>query len=82
MVTFEEMNHLKWQRPFQPFRVTTTENQTYEVRSPRLILVGGQDVAIGLPHPTDPPPSAGDAVWLGFDSIVSVEIIGAPSESK
>ena len=82
MVTFEELNHLKWQRPFQPFRVTTTENETFEVRSPRLFLVGSNEVNIGLPHPTDPPPSAGDIVWLGFDSIASVEVIAATSESN
>ncbi len=82
MVTFEELNNLKWQRPFQPFRVTTVENESFEVHSPRLFLVGSDEVNIGLPHPTDPPPSAGDVIWLGFKDIASVEIIGATSESK
>lgn len=82
MVTFDELNNLKWQRPFQPFRVMTTENETYEVHSPRLFLVGSNEVNIGLPHPTEPPPSADGVVWLGFDDIASVEIIGAASGSN
>ncbi len=82
MVTFDELNHLKWQRPFQPFRVTTTENETFEVRSPKLFLVGSNEVHIGLPHPTDPPPSAGEVVLLGFDGIAAVEVISAATESN
>jgi hypothetical protein len=82
MVTFDEMNNLKWQRPFQPFRVTTIENETIEVRSARLFLVGSDEVHIGLPHPTDPPPSASDVVILGFDGIAAIEMIGAATESN
>lgn len=82
MVTFDELHALKWQRPFQPFRVTTTENESYEIHSPRLFLVGGNEVNIGLPHPTEPPPSANGVVWLGFDDIASVEILAAESESN
>lgn len=82
MVTFEEMNHLKWQRPFQPFRVTTVENEVFEVHTPKLFLVGSNEVNIGLPHPTEPPPAAGDIIWLGFGSIASVEMIGAALESN
>jgi len=82
MVTFDEMNNLKWQRPFQPFRVTTIENKVIEVHSPRLVLVGSDEVHIGLPHPTDPPPSASQVVPLSFESIASVEIIAAAQDSE
>lgn len=82
MVTFEEMNTLKWQRPFQPFRVITIDNEVYDVQSPKLILVGSKEVTIGLPHPTDPPPSAGEMVWLWMDSIANVEMIGTHTENS
>ena len=75
MVTFAELSQLKSNRPFQPFRVKTIDNEIYEVRDPRLILVGDQEVTIGLPHATKPPPVAEDMVWLWMDSIEQVEVI-------
>lgn len=77
MVTFEELDQLKTQRPFQPFRVTTIDDEVYEVHSPLLFLVGGKEVTIGLPHPTKPPPMAGEMVWLWHDSIRSIELIAS-----
>lgn len=82
MVTFEELNQLKTQRPFQPFRVTTIDDEAYVVHSPLLFLVGGKEVTIGLPHPTKPPPVAGEMVWLWHDSIRSIEMIGTPVQAE
>jgi hypothetical protein len=78
MVTFSQLNKLKTQRPFQPFRLTTIDNEVYEVHSPLLFLVGGKEVTIGLPHPTEPPPMAGEMVWLWHDSIRSIEPLASP----
>jgi hypothetical protein len=76
-MTNDELNHLKWQRPFQPFRVTTTENEIFDVLHPALILVASNGVTIGLPHPSEPPPMASDMVWLGAEDIRSAEPINA-----
>lgn len=69
----EELNRLKWQRPFQPFRITTIENEVFDVMAPGFILVGKNDITIGLPHPERPPPAASELVWLGIDAIFTAE---------
>ena len=75
MVTFAELNKLKTQKPFRPFRVTTIDNEVFDVRHPGLFLVGDEEVTIGLPHPTKPPPVAKDMVWLWLESIENVELL-------
>ncbi|QDU30229.1 hypothetical protein ETAA8_53480 [Anatilimnocola aggregata] len=80
MVTFAELNNLKQQQPFQPFRVTTVSHESYEVQHPGLILIGDEEVTIGLPHPSKPPPVAGEMVWLWLESIENVEMIGSASK--
>ncbi len=41
-------------RPFEPFRIVTTDGTTYEVRHPDLVLVGLSSAIIGYPAPGDP----------------------------
>lgn len=72
-MTNEELNKLKWKRPFEPFRVVTSENEEFEVVHPGLILIGSNGVNIGLPHPSEPPPRASDIVWLAAEDIVRAE---------
>ncbi len=74
-MTSEALDELKWQRPFQPFRVVTTENQIFDVPHPGLILVAGNDVNIGMPHPEEPPPMVSDVMWLNIENIVRVELL-------
>ena len=82
MVTSSELSQLKSQRPFKPFRVTTIDNETYEVRDPRLFLVGDQEVTIGLPHATKPPPVAEDMVWLWMESIEQIDMISPQAKDE
>jgi hypothetical protein len=72
-VSHEELKRLKWQRPFQPFRIITLDRETYEVTDPGLFLLGKDEVTIGLPHPERPPPAARQLVWLGLEHIASAE---------
>ncbi len=74
-MTSKELNQLKWQRPFKPFRVKTVNNEVFDITHPGLILVATYDVNIGVPHPTEPLPSVGDIIWLGVEDIVQVEMI-------
>ena len=71
----EELNNLKWQRPFQPFRITTVNDEVFDITQPGLILVGKFDVNIGIPHRHKPLPAVKDVVWLGVEDIVRVEPI-------
>jgi hypothetical protein len=78
-MTNDELNELKWKRPFQPFRVITTEKEVFEVVDPGLILVGRNGVNIGLPHPTEPAPRASEIVWLAAEDILRAEPLAAVS---
>jgi len=40
-------------RPFEPFRLTTSAGETYDIRSPDLIMVGVGSVIIGIPPKPD-----------------------------
>jgi hypothetical protein len=59
-------------RPFQPFRLTTTNDEIVEVFDPAMVLIAGDDITVGVPDPVLPPPAASDLLWLGFENIVSV----------
>jgi hypothetical protein len=72
-MTIDELNKLKWQQPFQPFRVVTSENEVFDISRPSLIIVAGRDVNIGLPDPDEPPPRVKDVIWLDIDDIARVE---------
>jgi hypothetical protein len=71
----KELNELKWQRPFKPFRLKTVNNEVFDITSPGLILVAKHDINIGIPHPSEPLPSVSDVIWLGIEEIESVEFI-------
>lgn len=71
----KELNDLKWQRPFKPFRLKTVNDEQFDITEPGLILVGRNDINIGVPHPTEPLPSVSDVIWLGVEDIVQVEMI-------
>jgi hypothetical protein len=70
-----ELNKLKWQRPFKPFRITTVNNEVFDITQPGLILVGKHDINIGIPHRFKPLPAVRDVIWLGVEDVVSVEFI-------
>ena len=72
-MTNEELNKLKWQRPFQPFRVITRQNEVFDISRPGLIIVASNGVNIGIPDPEKPLPRVREVVWLGADDIVRVE---------
>ena len=61
------------QRPFQPFRIITVVGEAIDVWNPRLMIVAGSTLAIGQPHPNEPPPAARNPTWLDFDHISRVE---------
>jgi hypothetical protein len=38
-------------KPFEPFRIVTTDGTTYEIRHPELVMVGLGSAYIGYPAP-------------------------------
>jgi hypothetical protein len=48
----EELLRAVRTRPFIPFRLLTTNGETFEVRHPELCMAGARTVAIGLTAPS------------------------------
>jgi hypothetical protein len=76
-MTKEEVLELWRARPFRPFRIITVVNEAIDVWHPNLMLVAGDMITVGRPHPTEPPPSALDGTWLAFEDIERVEPLEA-----
>ena len=77
MMSSKELNAMKWHRPFKPFRIKTSNNEIFDIKQPGQILVGKEDINIGIPHPREPLPSVSDVIWLGVEDIVEVEYLEA-----
>ena len=65
------MNHKDIQeaahrRPFEPFRVTLTTGETYDIRHPDLIMVGRRAAILGIP---------GEPTGTLFDRSVKVDLL-------
>lgn len=76
-MTKDEVLRLWRQRPFEPFRIITVVGEGIDVWHPRLMLVAGNMLTIGQPHPDEPPPAASDGTWLDFEDIARVEPLEA-----
>jgi hypothetical protein len=44
----EEILELLRHRPFQAFRIVTTDGTSYEIRHPELAMVGKRSITVGL----------------------------------
>ena len=66
-------------RPFQPFRLTLTDGQTYEVRHPEMAMVGHSMVIIGFPRPDDPEPVFDRSTWVSLPHIMKVQLLETPA---
>jgi hypothetical protein len=78
----DEVLKLWRQRPFCPFRIITVADEAIDVMHPNLMLVAGNMITIGSPHPTEPPPSAKDGTWLEFSDIARIEPLEATACRK
>ncbi len=68
-------------RPFSPFRITTTSGETYEVRSPDLVMVGSGSITIGVPTPANS--SIYEyTVLLSLLHVVKIEPLEVPSKGN
>jgi hypothetical protein len=41
-------------RPFEPFRIVTTDGTTYDIRHPDLVMVGLGSMVVGYPDASNP----------------------------
>jgi hypothetical protein len=45
----DDVRHLLWQQPFEPFRIILLDGTTYDIRDPDLVLLERSAVKIGHP---------------------------------
>jgi hypothetical protein len=62
-------------RPFQPFRITLTTRESYDVHHPELMMVGKRSLEIGITN--DPTPRYDRAVTVSLLHVVRVEPLEA-----
>jgi hypothetical protein len=41
-------------RPFEPFRVVTSDGTTYDIRHPEMLMAAPTTIVVGYPHPDQP----------------------------
>jgi hypothetical protein len=69
----EELYDLLHKRPFVPFRVHLTDGRVFDVRYPRINIVGVAYIIIGIPIPNDPEPIADHSIKIPLSFIKGVE---------
>jgi hypothetical protein len=71
----EDFEKILRRRPFRPFRITVTTQQTFDVSHPEMVFTRPRFVAVGvLPH--DESPEAGLVMhWIDVQHIVHVHPI-------
>lgn len=74
----EDIRDFVQHRPFRPFRLTLTDERTYEVRHPELAMVGRSTLAVGVPAPDDPRPIYDHLVTISLLHIMQIE----PAEAQ
>jgi hypothetical protein len=60
-------------QPFEPFRITLTGGQTYDIVHPDLAMVGHRTIAVGLPRPNGPQAIYDRLVTISYLHIVQIE---------
>jgi hypothetical protein len=60
-------------RPFEPFRIYLTDGREFDVRYPKINLVGVSYIIIGIPIPNDPDPIADHSIKIPLSLVRSVE---------
>jgi hypothetical protein len=81
-VQAEELYHLVYHEPFEPFRIHLQDGRTFEVRYQHLAKVGKTFFLLGIPSPDDPEPYYYDRLEI-FDLpyIKRAEKLGPTSNS-
>ena len=68
-------------QPFEPFRLTLTTGEKYDIRHPDLIMVGRQAIIIGLPL-DDKEPVFDETIKIDLFHIVSIAELPKKNKAK
>jgi hypothetical protein len=71
------------QRPFQPFRIYLMDGRVFDIRYPKINMVGVSYIIIGTPVPDDPDPIADHSIKVLLSLVSRVEPLSAtPAEAS
>ncbi len=68
-------------RPFEPFRIFTTSGETFDIRSPEMIMVLIGSVIIGFPASAQPE-NLERFTQLSLQHIVKLEPLSVPAKGN
>jgi hypothetical protein len=75
-MTPEKLRQHLYHEPFQPFRVRLKDGRSYDIRYPKLNLVGESVFIIGIPEANDPSPRFYDhTVWVPLKLIDGIDAL-------
>jgi hypothetical protein len=78
----EELRAILYRKPFEPFRVRVKDGRSFDIRHPRLGLVGETVFIIGVPAPNETDPRLADhSVWVWLRDLDGIEPL-SPSPSQ
>ncbi len=66
-------------RPFQPFRISLSDGQQYEVRHPEIAIVSRSTVLVGIPGPRGPDGPVERVVTCALLHITRMELLNGAS---
>jgi hypothetical protein len=73
MMRAEDIRAFVKKQPFEPFRITLTGGQTYDIVHPDLAMVGHRSIAVGTPRPNGPEAIYDHVVTISYLHIVQIE---------
>jgi hypothetical protein len=78
----EDLYRMLHERPFQPFRIYLTDGRVFDIRYPKINMVGVSYIIIGVPVPNDPDPIADHSVKVPLSLVSRVErLYETPAEA-
>ncbi len=69
----DDIRHLLWQHPFEPFRIILLDGTSYDIRDPDLVLLERSVVKIGFPASKVPVPLTHREVVVSLLHITRLE---------
>jgi hypothetical protein len=78
MFRFHDILGRRNERPFTPFRITTSSGQIYEVRHPELVFANRNFVFVGVPLKDSSPGAIHDFIKVAMLHITAMDPCGEP----
>ncbi len=78
----QELTNVLRRQPVEPFRVSLTNGQTFDIHHPDMALVTRSSVHIGIPAGPPGKERASDVVIVSLIHVVKIEFLAAATPSS